>query len=50
MALGVAKSLDGTFFIVVGVDENDGKARIFISKLDATTGAIVWTKYVLSDD
>jgi len=49
-ALGVAKSLDGTYFIVVGMEENDGKARIFISKLDASNGAIVWYKVIKSNN
>jgi len=32
------------------MEENDGKARIFISKLDATNGAIVWYKVIKSNN
>jgi len=43
MAMSVAQSNDGTFFIVVGMMEVDGYGQIFISKLNADDGVIVWT-------
>jgi len=40
--LWVAESLDGTYYIVVGLEEVNSASVIVISKINATDGTLVW--------